>query len=396
MFPHLIVRPGKEAPVRAGHPWIFSEGILSAPKDHEPGQFVEVYDVGQHLLGIGSYHQKQSIAVRLYDKEVVAIDAAWFAKKISALATWKKALLPANTNGYRVVHAESDGIPGLIVDLYDDVAVFQIHTAGADHLRDEIIKGIQTALSPRAIVERSDVLARKQEGLEMKSVIVHSGTVDGLVPFVEAGLKFVADPLHGQKTGFFLDQRVARISIQKYAKEKNVLNFFGYSGAFSIHALAGGAKKVTTVDISHEALELAEKQVGMNDLDPEGTRSSMLQADVMRLLEDEEWKEPADIIVCDPPAFAKTDKHREDALKSYTWLNEQCLKRLPVGGILITSSCSGRITPDDFRTMLRIAAGRARRKVRVLEWIGHDVDHAELLTFSEGRYLKTAILLIEA
>lgn len=396
MFPHAILKPGKEVPVRAGHPWIFSEGIAKVDRAHEPGALVEVYDTTGHLLGIGSYHPNQSIAIRLYDKQAVELDAAWFTQKIRTLCEWKRPLLPVNTNGFRVVHAESDGIPGLIIDLYDDVAVFQIHTAGADLLREPIIEGIKQALQPRAIVERSDVLARKQEGLDVLEPIVRFGAVDAPVPFLEAGLSFIADVLNGQKTGFFLDQRIGRLSVQRLAKDKKVINLFGYSGAFSVHALAGSAKKVTTVDISHEALELAEKNVKLNNLDPEEERTAFLEADVLDLLEDPDWTEAADLIVCDPPAFAKTDRHREEALKSYTRLNEQCLKRLPVGGILVTSSCSGRITPDDFRTMLRIASGRARRRVRVLEWIGHDVDHAELLTFSEGRYLKTAVLLIEA
>lgn len=396
MYPSISLKPGKEIPVRAGHPWIFSEGIATPNREHPPGALVEVLDASQHLLGIGSYHPNQSIAIRLYDKLVVELDAAWFSNKIRTLSEWKRPLLPKDTTGFRVVHAESDGIPGLIVDLYGDVVVFQIHTAGADLLREPIIEGLKQALNPRAIVERSDVLARKQEGLDVLDPIIRFGSVEAPIPFLEAGLTFVADTLEGQKTGFFLDQRIGRQAVQRLAKDKTVLNLFGYSGAFTIHALAGGAKKVTTVDISHEALELAEKHVEMNHLDPDETRAAFLEADVLELLEDPDWTEEADIIVCDPPAFAKTDHHREEALRSYTRLNEQCMKRLAVGGILITSSCSGRVTPDDFRTMLRIASGRARRRVRVLEWIGHDIDHAELLTFSEGRYLKTAVLLIEA
>ena len=396
MYPLLTLRPGKEIPVRAGHPWIFSEAIAQAPTDTEPGVLVEVRDSHGETLGIGSYQPRASIAVRMYAKTPTRLDAAWFAERLQALDAWKRPLLPADTTGFRLVHAESDGLPGFIVDIYDDVAVFQIHTAGADRLRAPFLEGLAQALHPRAIVERSDVGARKQEGLPILEPVVHAGTITGPVPFLEAGLRFHADVLKGQKTGFFLDQRVARLAVGALAKGKRVVNLFGYSGAFSVHALAGGATHVTTVDVSHEALELAEAHVTLNGQDPQQTRTEFLQADVMDLLEDTSWDAPTDLLICDPPAFAKTDRHREEALKAYTRLNEQCLKRLPVGGILVTSSCSGRITPEDFRTMLRIASGRARRRVRLLQWIGHDVDHAELLTFPEGRYLKTAILLIES
>ncbi len=396
MYPLLTLRPGKEVPVRAGHPWVFSEAIAQAPTDVEPGGFVEVRDSRGETLGIGSYQPRASIAVRLYAKTPITLDAAWFAERLRALDAWKRPLLPAETTGFRLVHAESDGLPGFIVDLYDDVAVLQIHTAGADRLRAPFLEGLTKALGPRAIVERSDVGARKQEGLPILEPVVHAGTITGPVAFLEAGLRFQADVLAGQKTGFFLDQRVARLAVGALANGKRVVNLFGYSGAFSVHALAGGAAHVTTVDVSREALELAEAHVTLNAQDPGLARTEFLQADVLDLLEDASWNPPMDLLICDPPAFAKTDRHREEALKAYTRINEQCLKRLPVGGILVTSSCSGRVTPEDFRTMLRIASGRARRRVRLLQWIGHDVDHAELLTFPEGRYLKTAILLIES
>ncbi len=393
MYPPLVLKPKKDIPVRAGHPWVFSEGIAEAPTDLEPGALVEVQSFEGESLGVGSFHPEQSIAVRLYDQHVVPIDEAWFTNRLRSLVTWKRSLLPEHTNGFRVVHAENDGIPGVILDLYNDVAVFQLHTAGADRLRTELIQGIREALSPRAIVERSDVLARKQEGLEVLEPVVREGVIDGFVSFQESGLTMLADVLNGQKTGFFLDQRRARIAVQRLAKNKRVVNLFSYSGAFSVHAMAGGATHVTSVDISHDALELAEKQLLANGfVDPQ---TDFLEADVLDLLEDEAWDEEADILICDPPAFAKTDRHREQALKTYTDLNMRCLERLKPGAILVTSSCSGRVTPEDFRMMLRIAAGRARKRVRLLDWITHDIDHAELLTYPEGRYLKTAILLIE-
>ena len=393
MYPPLLLKPGKDVPLRAGHPWVFSEGIAEAPVDVEPGALVEVQSFDGVPLGVGSYHPSQSIAVRIYDQRVIALDATWFTERLRTLLAWKQALLPARTNGFRVVHAENDGMPGVILDLYGDVVVFQLHTAGADRLRTELIHGIREAMRPAAIVERSDVLARRQEGLEVLEPVVHEGAVEGLVAFDEAGLTMFSDVLNGQKTGFFLDQRRARLAVQRLARGKRVVNLFSYSGAFSVHAMEGGATHVTSVDISHSALELAEKQLLANGFtDPQ---TDFIEADVLELLEDETWDEEADILICDPPAFAKTDRHREQALKTYTHLNMRCLERLNPGAILVTSSCSGRVTPEDFRMMLRIAAGRARKRVRLLDWITHDIDHAELLTYPEGRYLKTAILLIE-
>ena len=261
MYPPLILKPKKDIPVRAGHPWVFSEGIAEAPLDLEPGALVEVQSFDGEPLGVGSFHPEQSIAVRLYDQRVVSIDAAWFANRLRSLVAWKRTLLPPKTTGFRVVHAENDGMPGVILDLYNDVVVFQLHTAGADRLRTALIQGIREALSPKAIVERSDVLARKQEGLEVLEPVVHEGTVDALASFEEAGLTMFADALHGQKTGFFLDQRRARLAVQRLAKGKRVVNLFSYSGAFSVHAMAGGATHVTSVDISRDALELAAERI---------------------------------------------------------------------------------------------------------------------------------------
>ena len=394
MYPRLFLKPIKDAPVRAGHPWIFSEAIAELPADVEPGDLVDVCTPQGEYLATGSINLRTSIAVRIFHhEEGRVIDTAWFVQRLRALRDWRLPLLPPKTNGERLVHAENDGIPGLIVDVYGDVVVFQLHTIGIDRLRQEVLEALQTVLQPRAIVERSDVMARKQEGLALIDPRVHTGSVSEPVAFIEGGVHLLADVIHGQKTGFFLDQRRARLAVQHLAKDKRVVNLFSYTGAFSLHALAGGAAYVTNVDISRRALELAEQQLPLNAFGNE--RTNQLEADVLELLEDREFDLSADILICDPPAFAKTDRQREDALKAYTRLNQACMQRLAPGSILVTSSCSGRVTSEDFRTMLRIAAGRARKRVRVLDWIGHDIDHAESVTFPEGRYLKTAILRIE-
>jgi 23S rRNA (cytosine1962-C5)-methyltransferase len=229
-------------------------------------------------------------------------------------------------------------------------------------------------------------------------VTVHKGEVGATVSFQEAGLSFFADVLKGQKTGFFLDQRDARLAVQRLAKGKRVLNLFGYTGAFSVHAQRGGASFVSTVDVSHSALELAEKNMILNGFDArDEARFAFLEADVLDLFNGDTLPDgPFDLIICDPPAFAKTERHLPQAMKAYTDLNQACLENLPVGGLLVSSSCSGRVTPEDFRSMLRLAAGRAKRDVRLLDFLTQPADHAERLAFPEGRYLKTAILEVTA
>ncbi len=399
--PFITLKPGRHIPVRAGHPWVFSEAIETHPTNAQPGDLVEIRDNLGKALGLGTWNPKTSIRVRLIThKTAVNIDAAFFAKRLQELHDWKMSHLPAQTTGYRLAHAETDGVAGLIVDRYDSTYVFQLHTLGMDRLRTEIIDGLKQFAASQskdfAIVERSDVEARRIEGLTPKEVEIHHGTVDGLVPFLEDGVTFFADVLKGQKTGFFLDQRPARLAVKRLAKGRRMINLFSYTGAFGAHALKGGASFVQNVDASTIALETAEKTLEVNGFDPNNESiCEQVEADIFPMLEAAELPGgPYDLIICDPPALTKDGSHAEQALKAYTFLNASCLRHLPVGGILVTSSCSGRITPEDFRSMLRIAAGRSGKQVRLIEWIGHDVDHAELLAFPEGRYLKTVILQV--
>jgi 23S rRNA (cytosine1962-C5)-methyltransferase len=263
-----------------------------------------------------------------------------------------------------------------------------------------VIEGIKQFAATQStdfnIVERSDVEARRIEGLTKREVEVHHGKVEDLVPFLEDGVTFLADVLKGQKTGFFLDQRPARLAVKRLAKDRRVMNLFSYTGAFGIHALKGGAKFVHHVDASQTALETAEKTTALNGFDAnDESTSAFMETDIFPMLEAAELPGgPYDLLICDPPALTKDSSHVEQALKAYTFLNTSCLRHLPVGGILVTSSCSGRVSPEDFRSMLRIAAGRAGKQVRLIQWIGHDVDHAELLSFPEGRYLKTVIVQV--
>ncbi len=394
----IVLKPKKDIPVRAGHPWIFSEAILQDVYDVQVGECVEVYSSDGTALGIGYHNGKNSIRVRIVTLNMnEAIDVAFFCSRFCALDAWKKPRLPEGTTGYRLVHAEVDGIPGLIIDRYENNFVIQFHTAGIDACREFILRALIETFHPSSIVERQDVEFRRSEGLNVGGSIVHMGDGDILrkpITFIESYVKFSADILNGQKTGFFLDQRNARMSLQKYVQNKRVLNLFSYTGGFSVYAALGGAAYVMSVDSSHPALEMAEQHVRLNGFDPRDEKKfGFLDADIFRLMEEKSLPGgPYDIIVCDPPALAKSAATLPQAIKAYTTLNTACISRLSTGGILFSSSCSGRLTPEDFRGILRHAAGRAKKDIRVIDWLGQPIDHGERLAFPEGRYLKTAIL----
>ena len=394
-YPIITLLPGKDVPIRAGHPWVFSQAVATDVQT-ENGGLVEVRSSRGEPLGIGTRNGQTSIRIRMITRDVTEpIDATFFATRFRALRAWKEKHLPPKTTGYRLVHAESDGIPGLIIDRYTEVFVVQLHTAGMELLRQTIVDALIEVFAPQAIVERSDVSVRRTEGLHNEPVGVLYGKVDDAVPFLETGLTFLADVLGGQKTGFFLDQREARARVGSLATGRRVLNLFGYSGGFSVHAAYGGARLVVTADVSRKALDLAKRNFQNNGFDAQDEeRFIFSEVDIMKALDrhDPLPHGPFDLIICDPPAFAKSERHLEQAVEAYTNINARCLSMLSPGGILVTSSCSGRVDPELFRNMLRHAAGRADRKTRVLDWIGHAVDHAEALAFPEGRYLKTAII----
>jgi 23S rRNA (cytosine1962-C5)-methyltransferase len=387
----------KETPVKAGHPWVFSHALEEEP-DLPAGELVMLCSHEGSPLGIGTYNKNCSIRIRMISLNAEEkIDLKFFTERFKGLDELKKSLLPPKTTGYRIVHAEGDNLPGLVLDRYGDAFVFQLHTAGMELLREVIIEAIKKVFKPRIIVERSDLEVRRQEGLSPLPPRIHLGEIDEMPVFEENGIKFYADVLKGQKTGFYLDQRTARIKMMELAEGKKVLNLCSYTGAFGLYALKAGAAFVNNVDVSESALDLAKKNLELNKFTAKDKKKvKFTKADVFEFLEQKKLADgPYDLIVCDPPAFAKSERQLEHAAKAYTDLNQSCLYNLNNGGILITSSCSGRITPDDFRSILRISAGRARRDVQILEWLSQAPDHTEKLAFSEGRYLKTAVLRVK-
>ncbi len=393
-FPIVKLKEKREIPLKAGHPWIFSNAIENSIKV-KAGALVQVVSSKEEFLGIGMWNPAMSIRVRMLTRQGdISFTPEFFRERFLRLEKIKKKFLPPMTTGYRLVHGDADSMPGLIIDCYEDVFVFQIHTLGMEQFRAMIIEGLRLAFSPLAIVERSDVEARRQEGLKAFPVGVRYGAVDSLVKFKECGHLFYADVLKGQKTGFFLDQRDARIKISQWAKERSVLNLFSYSAAASVYAACAGAKNVVTVDSSSPALELARKNFTLNSIELlEENRFEFIEADVFDLLAGKKLEGRGfNLIICDPPPFTKSKVNISSALKMYTRLNMQCLSLLEKNGVLITSSCSGSITAEDFRDALRLSSGRAKQEVRVIEYLGQPFDHTDKLSFPEGRYLKTMVL----
>ncbi|MFA5948086.1 MAG: class I SAM-dependent rRNA methyltransferase [Candidatus Gracilibacteria bacterium] len=389
-YQSIKLKKGREISVKAGHPWVFSNAILESERI-EAGSVVSVYSADNEFIGIGTYNPRNSISVRFLTNKKEEINEDFFAKKLKELMESKKKYLPAKTTGFRLAHADADKLPGLILDVYDDVFVFQISTIGMEKFRDEIINAISKNFKPKAIVERSDIEIRKQEGLAVLPVTTHEGKVDGFVEFLENGFKFYADVIDGQKTGFFLDQRDARMNVGKLSEGKKVLNLFGYSGAFSVYALAGKAEEVTTVDISGKALEIAKKNLEANKFDTK--KNELVKMDAFDFLNKcRDKNEKFDLIVSDPPAFSKSGENLPQALKAYSRLNKSCFELLNKGGILVASSCSGRVTLDDFLNSIKISAGQANKDARILSILGQAFDHTVKLSFPEGRYLKTVVV----
>ena len=392
---HKIVtlKQRRDAPLRAGHPWVFSNAIAREPTA-KMGDLVNVVSNDGATLGTGLYHHSKSIRVRMLSKnEVPELSSFYIAACIKELKASKQKHLPPLTNAVRIVHADADALPGLILDNFSDVFVFQIHTAAMDRYRADIINAIKSAFEPRAIIERSDVSAREKEGMQELPPAVHFGNIDRPIIFEENGIKYLVDVLQGQKTGFYLDQREARLKIGSYAKGRRVLNLFSYTGATGLCASLAGAAHVIHVDASKLALEYAHEIYRLNYLDPENeTLTSFIRADAFEYIAAQSEAEGLNLIICDPPAFAKSGKDSAQALKAYTSLNRKCFERLEGGGILVTSSCSGMISQDDFRSALKIAAGQAGRDAIVLDSFGQPFDHTQKLSFPEGAYLKTMVL----
>lgn len=376
--------------LRSGHLWVFSNEIAENPKQYQPGSLVSVHDSRDEFLGIGYINPQSLIAVRLLTRRQEPLDHAFFRDRIERASALRERFFPGAV-AYRAVFSEADGMPGLIVDRYDRCCVIQILTAGMEMLRTPAIDAVDEVFAPETIVLRNDSRMRSLEGLAMGREVI-KGSLDRLPEIREDGLSFLVDPMEGQKTGFFLDQRMNRLELSRYVRAGKGLDLFCYAGAWSLHAAAAGAE-VTAVDSSETALAMAARNADLNRMHD---RIRLVRADVFAFLGQEmSGSRDYDFIVCDPPAFVKSSRHLKEATKAYRELNSLCMQLLRPGGILISSSCSYHLSRELFIEMLLSAAKESGRSLRLLSLRSQSPDHPVLLAMPETEYLKCAFLVVD-
>lgn len=387
----LTVFNKRVGPIRGRHPWVFSGALTKIPDGIQSGEPVELIDEQGNFLAAGYFNSYSQIAVRVWGWTKEEVGKKFFEDRIKAAFELRtEFVLNKKTNACRVINGENDLLPGLIVDKYGDYLAVQFHNPGIERWRNEIIEGLESVIEPKGIYERSDMRARGIEGAE-KKVGLLAGKVPDEMKILENGYSFIVNIKEGQKTGFFLDQRDKRMALEKYVKGKKVLNCFSYTGGFSVYALGGKAKSVVSVDASESALQMAEKNILANKLDEK--KCEFILADVKQYLADREMGE-FDVIILDPPAFVKDRRKIHEGLQGYRKINEQALRIIPPGGLLVTCSCSTHVSLQDFRYMLTEAAGRTGRTVQIIETYTHGIDHPELAAFTEGEYLKCLFAVV--
>ena len=388
-YPTASLKPHREESLQSGHLWIFSGALQQMPHWIEAGGLVDVKSSTGQFVARGYYNPQTDIAIRILSRDAEeAIDGDFLRRRIRYAAELRKVLDPEETTTYRLIHSEGDSLPGLVVDRYDTILVAQIHTAGMERMRPLLVDALMKETGVAGILLRNESHARRRESLELEESVVAAGEVPAQVAVRENGVQFLVDPWQGQKTGFYIDQRDKRAAVRKYAKNKRVLNCFSYTGGFSVYAaLSGKETLVTSVDISAPAIEAARKHFALNGLEPDA--HEFLIADVFDYLERAKRESILfDVVVLDPPAFAKTQSARSQALKAYRRLNTLGMQVLRPGGILLTCSCSGVVGMDDLLGTLSQAARQLRRSVQLLESYAHGVDHPINLAMPETLYLK--------
>ncbi|WP_315320815.1 class I SAM-dependent rRNA methyltransferase [Segatella oulorum] len=393
MYKTVHLKKGKEESLKRFHPWIFSGAIHHLDEDISEGEIVRVVTFMGDFIAIGHY-QIGSIAVRVLSFQDIHIDETfWEARLDSALAMRRGIGMADNpqNNTYRLVHGEGDNLPGLIIDCYGKTAVMQAHSVGMHNNRFDICKALIKIMGDRieqSYYKSETTLPYKAE-LGQENGFIYGSTEEDVA--IENGLKFHVDWLKGQKTGFFIDQRENRSLLEHYAKGRSVLNMFCYTGGFSVYAMRGQAKLVHSVDSSAKAVELTNQNIALNF--PQDTRHEAFCEDAFKYLDMHDGK--YDLLVLDPPAFAKHRSTLRNALKGYTRLNVKGFQQIKSGGILFTFSCSQVVTKEQFRNAVFTAAAQAGRKVRILHQLHQPADHPINIYHPEGEYLKGLVLYVE-
>ena len=384
----IVLKPGREGPVRAGHPWIFSGAIASGLEGAEPGDAVAVHTAGGRFVAAGYCNPRTAIAVRVLTLEDEPVDAGLVRRRLRDALALRAALLPSELAAYRVLNGEGDRLPGIVVDRYGEFVVCQLLTAGAARLAPALVAALEELLAPRGIYERSEGGVRAEEGIPGTRGVLAGEEPPARLVIEEDGARFLVDLLHGQKTGFFLDQRESRARLRRLAAGRRVLNAFAYTGAFAVVAALGGAAEVVSVDTSRPALALAEAAWAENGLDP--ARGRFVVGDVFDVLRagEEHW----DLVVLDPPPFVRRRRDLAPGIRGYKDVNLQAFRRVVPGGLVLTSSCSQHLGRAAFRELVASAAADAGRVAQVVAEWGHPPDHPVALAHPEGEYLKVLLL----
>lgn len=392
--PAIMLREGREKSLSRRHPWVFSGAVERIDGAPVSGDTVQVRDENGKFIAWAAYNSSSQISARVWSwAEDETIDEEFFRRRIARSIAGRTGLnMNKDSSGMRLIHAESDGLPGLIVDQYGDTLVMQIGSAGAERWRELFADILQELRSPACIYERSDSDSRRLEGLELRCGVMR-GTLPDRVEVIEHGLHFGVDVAEGQKTGFYLDQRDNRALTEAYASGRDVLNCFCYTGGFSLYALRGGAKSVLSIDASADALRIADQNLVNNNLD--AARAEWREDDVflaLRKLRDQ--GRSFDLIILDPPKFAPTAAFAEKAARGYKDINLLGFKLLRPGGFLFTYSCSGGISEELFQKIIAGAALDAGVDAQIVHYLHASADHPVLLSFPEGAYLKGLMLRV--
>lgn len=393
----LILMPGKERSAMKRHPWLFAGSVGRLEGRARPGDTVEVLADNLRPLGRAAYSPASQIRARFWTFDAdEAVDDAFFKRRIAAAVARRQALPELRgQDGLRLIHAESDGLPGVIADQYGDTVVVQLTSAGADKWRKAIVAGLVKATGCARIYERSDSDVRGLEGLEPTTGWLHGEPLAGGLSIAENGVRLAVDVVGGHKTGFYLDQRENRAWLRSVAAGKDVLNCFCYTGGFSLQALAGDAASVLSIDSSGPALAQARANLALNPQLP-AERAEWLEADVFQALRDfRKAGRTFDLIVLDPPKFAPSAAHAERAARAYKDINLLGFRLLRPGGLLMTYSCSGGVGLELFQKIVASAAQDAGRDARIVRRLAGDADHPVALNFPEGEYLKGLLVQVD-
>ena len=390
MYKSIYLKKGKEESLNRFHPWIFSGAIHHMDDNIEEGELVNIFTASNEFIAVGHY-QIGSIAIRVLTFSKVEISYDFWCDRLSSALKMRQNVGIADNNvnnTYRLVHGEGDYLPGLVIDCYGETAVMQAHSVGMHVCREEICRALIKVMGERIkhVYYKSETTLPFKAELGQENGFMYGGTDNDIA--IENGLKFHVDWLRGQKTGFFVDQRENRNLLEHYAKGKSVLNMFCYTGGFSVYAMRGQAKLVHSVDSSAKAVELTNRNIALNF--PDDLRHEAFCEDAFKYLDNNDNK--YDLIILDPPAFAKHRAALRNALKGYTRLNVKGLQRIKHGGILFTFSCSQVVSKEHFRNAVFTAAAQAGRKVRILHQLHQPADHPINIYHPEGEYLKGLVL----